>query len=154
MRVCRQNAHVTFDTGVLTAHTDTCLISTRRRFESTHAHTPTHTHTRHQQHTTPTLKNFVVENRTQMPPLPLPNDLHESLPFAHKPPTWATSPILLFQRQCLHHKRMHVMLSTHTRHTQHTHPQHTTHTQSDGKTERDGRTPTDTHMPIDRQRDK
>ena len=47
--------------GVLTAHTDTFGIYTRRRFESTHegvlnlhTHTDTPTHTRHTQHTTPT----------------------------------------------------------------------------------------------------
>ena len=38
LRVCRQNARVTFDTGILAARTETFSIYTRRRFESTHAH--------------------------------------------------------------------------------------------------------------------
>ena len=73
----------------------------RRRFESTHA--PTHTNT--------------ADNRTQMHL----NHPHESLPLAHKPPTWAASPILFFQRQCLHHNRMHVQTLNTNRHTPHTH---------------------------------
>ena len=81
------------------------------RFESTHGdvlNLHTHQHTR----TPPT-----VEHKCLSSP---PNHLHESLPLARKPPTWAKSPILLFQRQCLHHKRMHLRLNTNT-HIHHTH---------------------------------
>ena len=125
LRVCWQNARVTQDTDVLTAHTETFRVYTRERFESTHAHTPhvpdTHTHEQltHKQHT--------HEFRRRQSNTNAPNDLHESRPLAHKPPKWATSPIIPFQRQRLHHTRTHVRLSTHT--TQHTtHHKHTSTT--------------------------
>ena len=96
--------------GVLAAHTETLGIYTRRRFESTHAHTHTNTHTN------------TASNRT----LILPTIHHESFPLSNTPPKWATSPTILFRRQCLHHKRMHVRLSKHTQtHTPHTY-RHTT----------------------------
>ena len=54
---------------------------------------------------------------------------HEPLTLSNNPLKWATSPILLYQRQCLHHRRMHVRRSQHThRHTHTTHIDTHTHT--------------------------
>ena len=99
-------------------HTRRRFECTRRRFESTHT---SHTTSPHSRTSPPTMKHIC------------PNVSHESLPLSNKPPTWATSLILLFKRQCLRHKRMHVRLSTHTPHTYidthlvHATQTHTTH---------------------------
>ena len=96
-------------------------VYTRRHFESI-THT---THTTHVTHTT------IPPHSRISPPIIkhvcLPTISMNHYPWHAKKPKWAMSPILLFQRQSLHHKLMHVRLSTH-KHNTYTHMQTHTHT--------------------------
>ena len=85
LRVKIQNASVCASKTPVSHRTRAFWRHTRRSFESTHGGVLNlHTHAHNSTHTN------TADNQTQMSP----NHLHESPLLAHKPPTWATSPIL------------------------------------------------------------